>query len=123
MAKQNTPATKATPKKKPGKIDRFLARPAAEREAFIASLDRPIPLSETRPLTPAQQASWDRATGRKPGRPKVGDGTKSVLVSVEKGLLKEADTYAKAKGLKRTQLVAIGLRMAMDAGATADTLK
>jgi len=49
----------------------------------------------------------------KPGRPKVGKGVKVISLSVEKDLLKQADVYAKRHGMKRTELVAVGLKLAM----------
>jgi hypothetical protein len=36
-----------------------------------------------------------------------------VPVSTERGLLKEADSYARRHHLKRSQMVALGLRMVM----------
>jgi hypothetical protein len=113
--------TKQTAAKKPGKIDQYLARPKAEREAELATFDRGFSPSELTPLTPAQRASWARAKTRKPGRPVVGQGAKRVPVTIEGGLLAEADAYAKRHGVKRTQLVAAGLRLAMASGFTADT--
>ena len=110
--------TKATAAKEPGKIDRYLARPKADRDAELATLDREFTPAELTPLTPVQRASWDRAKKRKPGRPVVGQGAKRVPVTIEGGLLAEADAYAKRHGLKRTQLIADGLRLAIDRGAS-----
>ncbi len=121
MAK--TKQTTTTPAaKKPGKIDQYLARPKAERDAELATLDREFSPAELTPLTAAQRASWEQAKKRKPGRPVVGKGAKRVPVTIEGGLLAEADAYAAKHGLKRTQLIAAGLRLAMANGVTADTL-
>jgi metal-responsive CopG/Arc/MetJ family transcriptional regulator len=41
------------------------------------------------------------------GRPKLGKhGARAVTVTVEKSLLKQADAYAKANGMKRSELFA-----------------
>jgi hypothetical protein len=49
---------------------------------------------------------------RGPGRPKVGQGAKRVLVSIEGGLLKEADKLRGAR-MSRSDMIALGLRLAM----------
>jgi hypothetical protein len=70
------------------------------------------PVSKSAP--PKTQAAHDRTmravkrAGR--GRPVVGEGSTAVLVSIEKGLLKEADKTAKARKLTRSELIALGLR-------------
>jgi hypothetical protein len=50
-------------------------------------------------------------TGR--GRPTVGKGAQRVSVTVERALLDEANRFAKARKMTRSELIAIGLRMAM----------
>lgn len=74
-----------------------------------------------KPLTAAQRALHRRAAARgartaraKMGRPKVGAGAKIVPVTIERGLLKEADAFAKRHQLKRSQMVAQGLRLVME---------
>ena len=66
-----------------------------------------------RPATPAERRKFNRVR-RKMGRPIIGKGAIRVLVTVEKGLLKEADKFAKQNGLKRAHMVAKGLRLVMD---------
>jgi metal-responsive CopG/Arc/MetJ family transcriptional regulator len=44
---------------------------------------------------------------------RVDKGAKIVPVSIERGLLKEADLFAKRHKLKRSQIVAQGLRLVM----------
>lgn len=44
------------------------------------------------------------------GRPVVGEGAKMIAVSIEAGLLRRADEYAKSHGLKRAQMIADALR-------------
>lgn len=89
-------------------IEEFLALPDAEKERVWESYNREIPFSETRPLNAQERAQWARIK-RKPGRPKTGEGAEAVNVTVERGLLRRADAYAKANGLTRAQLVAKGL--------------
>jgi hypothetical protein len=88
--------------------EEFLALSDADKERVWESLNRPIPIEETRPLTPDERKLWQRFKW-KAGRPKVGKGSKVVSVSVEKGLLAKADAYAKRHGMKRAQLFQIGL--------------
>jgi hypothetical protein len=62
-----------------------------------------------KPLTAA-----DRALHRKArGRPMVGKGAKIVPVSIERGLLAQADAFAQRNKLKRSEMVAQGLRLVM----------
>lgn len=86
----------------------FESLPGAEKERIWASFNQPTPFEETRPLTPAQRAQWRRVK-RKMGRPKVGKGAKVISLSVERGLLKEADAFAKRHKLSRAKLFALGL--------------
>lgn len=75
-----------------------------------------------RPQWPIVLVAIDRVVDRvtqqarreKPGRPKVGRGAKRVLVSVELGLLEKPDDFAREHGKSRSQLVAEGLRLAMN---------
>ena len=100
MAKRKTP------------IERFLALSDAEKDAAVADLDREIPLSQTRPLNARERKQWQK-TKRRLGRPKVGEGSKMIAVTVERGLLRRADRYAKQHKLKRAQMVAAGLELLM----------
>jgi hypothetical protein len=64
-----------------------------------------------KPLTAADRAKHRRAGLG--GRPRVGQGAKIVPVSIERGLLKEVDAFAKRHKLKRSQMVVEGLRLVM----------
>lgn len=64
--------------------------------------DREMPGLPGKPLTAAQKAIHRRA--KKPGRPKVGRGSAVVAVSIERGLLREADALAKRRKIGRSQL-------------------
>jgi hypothetical protein len=62
-----------------------------------------------RPMKPA-----DRALHRKArGRPMIGKGAKIVPVSIERQLLSQADAFAQRHKLKRSEMVAQGLRLVM----------
>ena len=63
----------------------------------------------TKPLTPAMCVQERRAR-RKRGRPVVGEGSEKVLISVERGLLRETDAYAKKHKKNRSQVVVQGLQ-------------
>ena len=55
-------------------------------------------------------AKAERAADRKKiGRPPVGEGSRMIAVSIEAGLLRRVDAYAKEHKIKRTQLIARGL--------------
>lgn len=91
-----------------------------ELAAATAEYDKPWrgPGLPGKPLTAADRAKFRRAAAlarqrAKAGRPKVGEGTKIVPVSIERGLLRQADAFAKRHKLKRSQLVAAGLRLVM----------
>jgi hypothetical protein len=60
------------------------------------------------PPTPEQRAQERRARAKR-GRPRVGKGSKTIAVTVEKGLLAKADRLAKKLHVPRAALVARGL--------------
>ncbi len=84
---------------------------AAQLRTATAAFDTPegTAAAGARPLSATQKAAWTRAR-RKPGRPRVGAGAKTISVTIERGLLTEADIRAKALKLSRAQLIAAGLR-------------
>jgi hypothetical protein len=67
--------------------------------------------ARSKPMNAEERAWWKRAQKKlKAGRPRFGKhGTRIVSVTVEKRLLRQADAYAKAKGLKRSELFAVSL--------------
>jgi hypothetical protein len=67
--------------------------------------DEPLVVDKSRPLTPVEREQWQRVK-RKRGRPKVGRGFQRVSISVEKGLLKRINAYAKKKRVSRSGLIA-----------------
>ena len=63
------------------------------------------------PLTLEDETLLSRAAKR--GRPAVGKGAKRVLVSVERGLLTDADAAAERLNISRSELIDRGLRAAI----------
>lgn len=92
--------------KLPGRYGRMTA---SELDAVVAELERPIPLSETRPMTPQERNRWQRIK-RAPGRPRRGKGVRVISLSVEQTLLDKADSAAKRAGISRAALFEIGLK-------------
>ena len=76
-----------------------------------------IEFDQTRELTPAEKALWDRAK-RGPGRPRKPASEKAarVLVTVEPALLAAADAYARHHKISRAELFARGLAAIMATG-------
>jgi len=84
----------------------------AQKAKLVAELDAETPeqrLARSKPLNAGQRAVWRRIK-KKMGRPRVGKGSKPISLTLEIGLLKRADAYAKAHGVKRSELIAQGLR-------------
>jgi len=105
--------------KKPMTGRDFDALPAMEKERIVADLEATSTeelIARSRPLTPAearQQREMRRAAKARMGRPVIGAGAKQVAVTLEKGLLDRADAYARQRGLKRSEMIASGLRLLM----------
>ena len=70
--------------------------------------DQPFVFQRAKPLTPRMKAQWKRI--RKRGRPPVGLGAAKIRISLERGLLHQADICAKRLHLSRSQLIARGIR-------------
>src|SRR5689334_4541632 len=91
----------------PGRYGKMTAE---EFDAEVARYDEPfVAFRESKPLNKTDRALLRRAD-RKVGRPRIGRGARRVLITVERGLLKEADAYAKSNGLSRSELIARALR-------------
>src|SRR5512146_1201671 len=97
-------------KRKVSPIEAFLALPDEEKERQCKEFDKPFVFEKARPLTAAQRKEWERAKARGRGRPRVGNGVKVISLSVERGLLAEADARAKALGISRAELFARGVQ-------------
>lgn len=96
----------------PSNIDKFLSLSDAEKQIEVERTAK----ARGKPLTPEQRKKWDQvqaelkdAHRRKTGRPKVGQGARTISLTVEKGLLKRADAFAKKKKMSRAALVRMGL--------------
>jgi hypothetical protein len=86
---------------------------ASELTEATADYDRPW---TGKGLPGKRLTAADRAKHRRAGlggRPRVGEGAKIVPISIERGLLRRADAFAKRYKLSRSQLLAEGLRLAM----------
>jgi hypothetical protein len=104
-------------KKKLSECERFMALNDAQKDAEVAVYDKYSSGIPSKPLRESDKAlhRLARAKGRAvaAGRPRIGKGAKIVPVSIERGLLKEVDSFAKRHKLKRSQMVAQGLRLVM----------
>jgi hypothetical protein len=97
-------------------IEEFEALSDEEKEREYRSVDRIFSRKEGRPLTREQRKAWAKfQERRKRGRPKVGQGAKTVSLTIEGGLLKRADAWAKREGMSRAQVVARGLELLLKA--------
>jgi hypothetical protein len=93
-------------------IDKFIALSDLEKERIVKQIDAETPqqrLARSRPLNARERAQWRRFKA-KMGRPRIGKGAKTISLTVEAGLLEQADAYAKKQGLSRANVVAQGLR-------------
>ena len=107
-------------KKKISEYERFMGLTDAQRDAEVAIYDKFPSGFAGKPLRKSDKAldRLARAKGRAAGRPMVGQGAKIVPVSIERGLLKQADSFARRHKLKRSQMVADGLRLVMQRRAS-----
>jgi hypothetical protein len=106
-------------KHKKSVIDEFIALPDSEKERIYQEIEAESPeerIARSRPLNARERRQWQRFKN-KIGRPKVGNGAKTISLTVEKGLLKKADAYAKRHGMSRAKLVAAGLNAVLGSAA------
>ena len=114
MSRSKTvPSTKAAKRRKP-----YENMTAAELAEATKEFDRSMVINEFKPLTPEGKKIWERLK-RKRGGQQIGEGCQKVLVTVERGLLRQADALAKRLKKSRAALVSDGLRAVLAAnGAT-----
>ena len=86
----------------------YSAMSAADLDAQTEKFDQEFIVREGRSLTRSLQRKLLSAR-RKRGRPRVGKGSKRVLITLERGLLQRSDAFARRKRLSRSQLIALGL--------------
>lgn len=97
--------------KKKSEYERFMALSDAQKDREVSKYDSPAAIP-TKPLR-AKDKAMHRMAAKRSGRPRIGEGAKIVPVSIEGKLLRQADAFARAHQLKRSELVARGLRLAM----------
>jgi hypothetical protein len=93
------------------KTKKYWEMNAAELAAATKEFDEPFAVDKSRGLTPAERRHWKRQRGR----PKIGQGFQRISVSIEKGLLKKADAFAKKCRISRSRLLAAALEGVMGA--------
>lgn len=87
------------------KTKKYWEMTTAELAEATKQFDEPFVIDQSRPLTAAEKARWQRAK-RKRGRPKSGQGFTRISVSIERGLLKQATALAKRRRIARSKLFA-----------------
>ena len=88
----------------------------AELREATREFDEPMIVPRvSRPLNAADRALHRQA--RKRGRPRIGQGAAKLYISMERGLLKQADAYARKHGLSRSELIATGVRTLISSAA------
>lgn len=106
-------------KRKKSSIEAFIDLPDAQKQRIFDEIDSESPeesLLRSRPLNPREKRQWKRFQS-KMGRPKIGKGSKTISLTVEKELLARADAYAKKHRISRARLVAKGLRVVLGLAA------
>jgi hypothetical protein len=88
---------------------KFAALSDAEKEAVYDECDDPKIALRARPMSARMRKLWERAK-RKGGRPRIGKGAARVLISIEKGLLEDADAFAQRRRMSRSELFSRGVR-------------
>jgi hypothetical protein len=88
---------------------KFAALSDAQKEAVYRSLEDPEIASHSKPLSPKLRKLWRKAKGNG-GRPRVGRGAKRVLLSIERGLLEQADSFAHRQGMTRSEVFSRGVK-------------
>ncbi|MGD0464540.1 MAG: hypothetical protein ABSB74_18800 [Tepidisphaeraceae bacterium] len=103
-------------------IDKFIALPDSAKERIVKQIVGETlkqSLARSRPLNPRERRQWRRFK-KKMGRPKVGKGARTISLTVENDLLKQADAYAKRHGITRAKVVAQGLQAVIGSAAWAE---
>ena len=84
----------------------------AEKEAIYQECERIGPDSGDA-LTPAQKAFHRAFLSKAKGRLRAGKSAARVQATVESGLLKRADAYARRHGMTRSQLISRGIEQVL----------
>ena len=80
----------------------------AELRRATHKYDRAFSAEKAVTPPPAEQAKLRRLR-RKMGRPKQGEGCKQIAITIERGLLKRTDAYARQLGMTRSAVIAAGI--------------
>ena len=91
------------------KKKRFQDMNVAELREATRGFDQDFVFERARPLTSKMKSQWTRIKSKR-GRPPVGLGAAKIRISVERGLLRKADTLAKRMHVSRSELIAQGIR-------------
>jgi len=105
-------------KQKKSVIEEFIALPDSKKDRIVKQFEDETleqTLARSRPLNARERRQWRFKA--KMGRPKIGNGAKTISLTVEKELLHQADAYAKRHGISRAKLVAKGLRAVIGSAA------
>jgi hypothetical protein len=106
-------------KRKISEYERFMALSDAEKDREVAKYDRGVDFSETRPLNKTDRRLLAKARGR--GRPRIGQGSQRIQITMERGLLARADALALKRRITRAQLVAEGVLAVLGRDASGRT--
>jgi hypothetical protein len=98
---------KATKSKK---VSRYRAMSPGQFARATAKYDQENLNFEGLAVPHEMQAALDRGMKRGRGRPVKGQGAVPVQITLERGLLADADEYAQKKGMSRSELIALCLR-------------
>jgi hypothetical protein len=79
----------------------------AELAEATKEFDQEFIADKARPMTPTERAEERRA--RRRGRPRIGKGAQKIHITLERGLVKEADRAAKLRGMGRSEFIARAL--------------
>jgi hypothetical protein len=101
----------ANHKRKISFAEEFEQMTDAQKTAFAKQFDREIPLSQSRPLTPAERRLFNRILSRGRGRPPVGKGAARINITIEKGLLGRVNSFSKKQKISRARMIAQGLEL------------
>jgi hypothetical protein len=69
--------------------------------------DQEFIADKARPMSVRERAQDRRA--RRQGRPRIGKGSQKIHMTLERGLVKQADKFARQKGMPRSELIARAL--------------
>jgi len=83
----------------------------AELAAATKEFDKEFIADTARPMTAAERIQERRA--RRRGRPQIGKGAQKIHITLERGLVKQADKLAKKNGYGRSELIARALAAAI----------